>query len=181
MLDFTGNISAPTASVTTKKCVFNSVVSTPGARCMLANIKVFYSNNILPDPEFMCFPLRIIPLEIMNEYNLATLVENKGGYTCSSKRACMDSDNPVSLLTSNWWNIWLNLGIIPYNTHLACRYMINETPPLALWLMIFVFSITPRRMPNILKIHSKKNISLQLICKWQSILELIWIGTMWTE
>ena len=30
MLDFTGNINAPTAYVTTEKCVFNSVVSTLG-------------------------------------------------------------------------------------------------------------------------------------------------------
>ena len=52
LLDFTGNISAPTASVTTEKCVFNSVVSTPGDMCILADIKYFYLNNILPDPEF---------------------------------------------------------------------------------------------------------------------------------
>ena len=36
LLDFTGNISASTVSVTTAKCVFNSFVSTPGARCLLA-------------------------------------------------------------------------------------------------------------------------------------------------
>ena len=45
-LDFTGNLSAPTSSVTTAKCVFNSVVSTPGDRCLLADIKNFYLNNI---------------------------------------------------------------------------------------------------------------------------------------
>ena len=38
-LDLTGNLSAPTASVTTLKCVFNSVVSTPGARCLLSDIE----------------------------------------------------------------------------------------------------------------------------------------------
>ena len=42
LLDFTWNISDPIASVTTEKCVFNSGVSTPGARCILANIKTFY-------------------------------------------------------------------------------------------------------------------------------------------
>ena len=41
LLDFIGNISAPRASVTTAKCVFNSVVSTPGGRCLLADIKLF--------------------------------------------------------------------------------------------------------------------------------------------
>ena len=37
--DFTVSISAPTASVTTEKCVFYSVVSTPGAIFLLADIK----------------------------------------------------------------------------------------------------------------------------------------------
>ena len=61
LLDFTVNLSAPTASVTTAKCFFNSVVSTPGAGCLLADIKHFYLNNILLDPEFMRIPLKITP------------------------------------------------------------------------------------------------------------------------
>ena len=77
-MEITGNINAPTASVTTAKCVLNIVVSTPGARCMLANIKHFYLNNILPDPEFMRITLKIIPQEIIDVYNLATLVDNQG-------------------------------------------------------------------------------------------------------
>ena len=49
LLYFTGSIRAPTASVATEKYVFNSVVSTPGVKCLLANIKHFYLNNILLD------------------------------------------------------------------------------------------------------------------------------------
>ena len=78
MLDFTRNIRAPTAPVTTAKCVFNSVVSTPGARCLLADIKHFYLNNILPDPEFIRIPLKIIPQEIIDAYNLTALVDELG-------------------------------------------------------------------------------------------------------
>ena len=66
LLDFTGNLSAPTASVATVKCVFDSVLSTPGDRCLLADIKHFYLNNILPDPEIMRVPLKIIPQEIID-------------------------------------------------------------------------------------------------------------------
>ena len=66
LLDFTGNLSAPTASVTKAKCVFNSVVSISGARCLLADIKHFYLNNILPEPEFMRIPLKITPQEIID-------------------------------------------------------------------------------------------------------------------
>ena len=78
LLYLTGNISAPTASVTTEKCVFNSVVSTLGARCLLDEIKHFYLNNILPDPEFMRIWLKIIPQEIIDAYNLTALVDNQG-------------------------------------------------------------------------------------------------------
>ena len=70
LLDFAGNLSAPATSVTTEKCVFNSVVSTPGARCLLADIKHFYLNNSIPDPEFMRIPLKIIPQEIIDTYDL---------------------------------------------------------------------------------------------------------------
>ena len=61
LLDFTGNLSAPTASVTTEKCVFNSVASTTGVRHLLDDIKHFHFNEILPDPEFMRIPLKITP------------------------------------------------------------------------------------------------------------------------
>ena len=77
-LDFTGNLSAPTASVITAKFLFNSVVSTPGARCLLADIKHFYLNNILPDPECTRIPLKSIPQEIIENYNFTALVNNQG-------------------------------------------------------------------------------------------------------
>ena len=78
LLDFTGNLSAPTASVTTAKCAFKTVVSTPGDRYLLADIKHFYLNIILPDPEFMRIPLKIIPQEIINTYDIKALVDEQG-------------------------------------------------------------------------------------------------------
>ena len=75
VLDFTGNISSPTASVTTAKFVFNSVVSTLGARCILYDIKHFYLNSILLEPEFMRIPLKSIPREIIYAYDLTALVK----------------------------------------------------------------------------------------------------------
>ena len=86
LLDFTGNLSDPTVSVTTAKCVFKSVVSTPGAMFLLADIKHFYLNNILPDPEFMRIPLKIIPQEIIDAYKLTAPVDNHGCiYMCIKK------------------------------------------------------------------------------------------------
>ena len=45
---------------------------------MLADIKPFYLNNILPDLEFMRISLKIIPQEIIDAYNLTALVDNQG-------------------------------------------------------------------------------------------------------
>ena len=78
LLDFTGNLSASTASVTTANFVFNSVVSTTGERYQLADIKHFHLNNILPDPEFMRIPLKSIPQDIIDSYNLKALVDDQG-------------------------------------------------------------------------------------------------------
>ena len=86
LLGFIGNLRATTASVITAKCVFNILVSTPGARCLLADIKHFYLNNILPDPEFMLIPLKIIPQNIVDAYNLTALVDDQGWiYMCIKK------------------------------------------------------------------------------------------------
>ena len=78
LLDLTGNLGASTASLTTEKCVFKSVVYTPGARCLLDDIKHFYLNNVYPEPEFMHIPLKIIPQEITVAYNLTALVDDQG-------------------------------------------------------------------------------------------------------
>ena len=86
LLNFTGNLSASTVSVTTEKCVFNSVVSTPGARCLLADIKHFHLNNILPDTEFVRISLKITPQEIIDAYNLTSLVNDQGWIYMRTKK-----------------------------------------------------------------------------------------------
>ena len=53
LLDYKGNLSTPTASVTTAKCLLNSVISTPNVRSLKADIKRFYLNNHLPEPEYL--------------------------------------------------------------------------------------------------------------------------------
>ena len=37
--------------------------------------KTFYLNNVLPEPEFMRIPLKIILQEIVDNYNLTVLIE----------------------------------------------------------------------------------------------------------
>ena len=51
LLDFAGLLSTPTATVTTSEWLFNSVISTPGAKCLIAYVKSFYLNNDLLELE----------------------------------------------------------------------------------------------------------------------------------
>ena len=44
---------------------------------LFVDIKKIYLNNILPDPEFMWIPLKIVPKEIINTYDLKALVDNQ--------------------------------------------------------------------------------------------------------
>ena len=78
MLDFPGLLSTPTATVATTKCLFKSVISTPGAKCLIADAKNFYLNNDLPEPEYMKLHIHIIPQDIIDEYALHKLVDENG-------------------------------------------------------------------------------------------------------
>ena len=70
LLDCLGTLTTPTATITTTKCLFNSVVSNPEAKSFLADINIFYFNNALPDTEYMTLHIATITQEIINEYNL---------------------------------------------------------------------------------------------------------------
>ena len=59
LLDYARTLTTPTATTTTAKCLFNSVLSIPAAKYVLANIKKIYLNNALPDPEYMKFHIAI--------------------------------------------------------------------------------------------------------------------------
>ena len=77
-MDYSGFLSTPTSTVTTTKCLINSIVYTLKYQCLTAEIKNFYLNNDLPDPEYMKLHISIIPEEIIEAYNVFTIKENNG-------------------------------------------------------------------------------------------------------
>jgi hypothetical protein len=60
------------------KLLFNSVVSTPGAKFMTMDISNFYLMTPLLRPEYLRIKLTDLPDEIINEYRLRKLVNAKG-------------------------------------------------------------------------------------------------------
>ena len=69
-MDFCGDASSVAASLATVKLLLNSVVSTKGAKFTKADIKYFLYASFLPDPEYMKMKLKIIPQEIIDQYQL---------------------------------------------------------------------------------------------------------------
>ena len=64
------NVSTPTADLPTIKMLWNSVLSTPGARYMTLDISNFYLGTPMASPKYMRLPLKLIPQEIVDEYKL---------------------------------------------------------------------------------------------------------------
>ena len=71
-----GKVSTPTADLPTVKLHLNSVVSTPGARYMTIDIKDFYLGTPMEQYEYMWIPVKYIPDDIMQQYQLADLIHN---------------------------------------------------------------------------------------------------------
>ena len=75
-ITYDGNVSTPTADLTTVKTLLNSVLSTPQARFMTIDIKDFYLNTPMARFEYMRIPTKFIPPAISEQYNLAPLVHH---------------------------------------------------------------------------------------------------------
>lgn len=78
LINYPGDVSSPTADLTTFKMHVNDVLSTPQAKMMSLDISNFYLNTPLDRPEYMKLPLALIPQEIIDQYNLTMVVDSKG-------------------------------------------------------------------------------------------------------
>jgi hypothetical protein len=77
-INYPGAVATPTAKMLVAKLLFNSTISTRGARLMTMDISNFYLNSPLPRPEFICIKLRDIPEEIIVEYMLREKATSNG-------------------------------------------------------------------------------------------------------
>ncbi len=69
-INYPGKVATPTAEMLVAKMLFNSVISTRGARFMTMDISNFYLMTPVHQPKFIRMKLSDIPDEIINEYNL---------------------------------------------------------------------------------------------------------------
>ena len=70
--------STPTATITIIKAHWNSIISTPGAKYAILNIKDFYLNSKLKNYEHVKIHINLIPQDFINAYNLNDIVDDEG-------------------------------------------------------------------------------------------------------
>jgi len=131
--NYTGNVSTKTADLSTVKILFNSVISTPTARCMMGDLKDFYLGTPMEpkDYAYMCIPLHMLPNDIIKHYQLKPLIHN--GHVCVQIQQGMYSLLQTSLLANLQLQcfapgtIWLcalchhaRLMVPPHSTHSIC-------------------------------------------------------------
>ena len=71
-------VATPTAEMLVAKILFNSVISTPGARFMTMDISNFYLMTPLLRPEYIRIKLSDLPDEIIRQYKLNDKVNKNG-------------------------------------------------------------------------------------------------------
>ena len=77
-INYPGDVATPTAEMLVAKTLFNSVISTRGARFMTMDISNFYLMTPLKRPEYIRIKLAEIPQEIIDEYKLMDKITPDG-------------------------------------------------------------------------------------------------------
>ena len=77
-INYPGEVATPTAEMLAAKILFNSVVSTRGAKFMTIDIANFYLNTPLKRPEYVRIKLSDIPEEVITAYDLRATATNDG-------------------------------------------------------------------------------------------------------
>jgi hypothetical protein len=87
-IDYPGAVTTPTADMQVTKLLFNSTISTPGAKFMCLDVKDFYLNTPMDRPEYMWVPITLLSPEVQAKYDLTDKIKdgrvmveiNKGMY-----------------------------------------------------------------------------------------------------
>ena len=76
IIKYPDNITTLTADLTTSEKLWNSVLSTKGARYMCIDIKEFYLCAPMDRYEFMRMPISLFPKHIIKQYDLIKKLRN---------------------------------------------------------------------------------------------------------
>ena len=87
-INYPGEVATSTADMLVVKILFNTVVSTRNAKFMTMEISNFYLMTPLKRPEYIRISIKDILEEIINEYQLRKIVDDKVPFTSKQIAAC---------------------------------------------------------------------------------------------
>jgi hypothetical protein len=85
-INYPDDCGTPTADMTHFKILINSILSTPKTKCIMMDIKDFYLRTPITRPEYMQIKITDILDEIIQQYNLMSLVTQDGYVYCKITR-----------------------------------------------------------------------------------------------
>ena len=87
-VQYPGDVTTKTADLVTAKTLFNSVISTTGARYMTIDLKDFYLGTPLDRYECLRVPVKMLTPKIIELYKLQPLIVNGHVYAEIRKGMC---------------------------------------------------------------------------------------------
>ena len=82
LINYPDDCGTPTADLLTVKLMFNSIISTPGAKFMTIDIKDFYLMTPMDRYKYFRMKLELFPQDIIDEYGLRDKVDADGYVFC---------------------------------------------------------------------------------------------------
>ena len=75
LINYPGELTTRTANITASKCMWNSTISTRGARYICSDAKNFYLAIPLKDPKYMCITANLVPQDFIEMYKLQDKIQ----------------------------------------------------------------------------------------------------------
>jgi hypothetical protein len=138
ILDYSGDTATSTADITMFKILINSTLSTQEAKMMMMDIKTYYLGTPLPTYEYMRLQISILPLDIIEKYNLTRLAVN--GWVYLEIRKGMYGLKQAGLSA----NQLLQKRLKPFDYYLARHtpgLWLHNTKPTAFRLVVDDFAV----------------------------------------
>jgi hypothetical protein len=80
LIQYPGDVPTRSSDLITSKCLWNGTIYTEGANYMCLDVENFYLGTPMDSFEYMRIPIKLIPQEIIAEYNLLSLVSDDHVY-----------------------------------------------------------------------------------------------------
>ncbi len=86
LINYPDDCGTPTSNLLTVKLMFNSIISTPGAKFMTIDIRDFYLMTPMDRFKYFRMKLDLFPQDIIDEYGLRDKVDTDGNVFCKVRR-----------------------------------------------------------------------------------------------